>query len=183
MIESHYYIGTGPEALALIEECKKGLLKKQAAIIKLVSKYKAKNVLMQGDKVVGLAFDVLPDDWKSYLKKPDSIKNNGNTFLCCAPRKNTYRGKVLAEEMESGEIAFSPHDYIIEHTNTKHMVYDGIRLAFSSAGYKDDKVLLRIPFGNIDGEKIPNPPQWFKEVTVSEFTNARPKKEATWQKN
>ena len=172
-MEYRYYIGTGPEARALIEECRKRLIEKQSVIDALREKYRAKHVLVQGDEIVELAFDALPGDWKDYLKKPEKRTLNGDLFLCCAPRGNTKRGRELHEEMQAGAAGFSPKDYILERTKTKHMSIDGRKIAFSSAGYRDDDVLLRIPCKGAD-EKTPVPPAWFREVTASEFMNAQP---------
>lgn len=172
----HYYIGTGPEADALIADLNQGLSARNEARHKLCAEYEAQGVVESRRSVDGLVFKAKQDI--PHLKL---TKNEGGYFWY-APRHNFKAGKVLADRLRDKTLTFDASDYIIGSLKLHRMVAGkcresatGMALYHSVAGFCGDKIVVKIPGGAGGGDPMPAIPSWLREVKESEFLAAQGK--------
>ncbi len=170
-----YYIGTGPEAEAIISECRSKYEARNNAVADLRTKYGADYFLESRGRLVQIGFDNPPDDWKKWLCSMEQRHDGGKIIYCFYPRKNTKRGKELAKEMDDDKYVFYYSEFLVNAVKMDYTVYTGHLLSSSVGCYNKDKLLIRVPYGEgfEVSKKMPTPPSWLKEVTLTEFEAAQ----------
>lgn len=186
-MERHYFIGTGPEAEALIAETWARLNVCNNARDKLLKQYEADNVVTSksnitgGGRVVALWFKEPVQ--RPYLKGGECLE--GGYFYY--PNLRTKEGKALARRMKEDEaLTFDYSTFILKKLGVSRIVFDeGLSMYYCTAGFADGKVLLSVPGPkspksfeerkklNLSIDPWPQIPTWFKEVKQSEFLAAQ----------
>ena len=179
-IASHYYIGEGPEADALLTEVRQRSETAQAARTKLMEDYGADALILSWKgKPVGLGFR--QEQRIPYLKEGSRRYEDGFAYY---PKMNTKAGKELSAKLDTPELEFSASGYILKLLKLSRMVVDrcsgsptGMAIYHSTAGYCGDKLLVKIPGGNSGpgGDPMPEIPSWMREVKESEWLAAQGK--------
>ena len=187
-MERHYFIGTGPEAAALIAEAnerwqascdaRKRLLEDYGADFFMETSYS----LERGGRIEGLGFS-------ERVKRP-YFKGEERTEMGYAyyPKLSTKEGKRLAKRLEEEkELHFCTAVYLLKKLGISRILREGRRMHWCTAGWIEDKVLLSVPGPkfpkdleerkklNLGIDLWPKIPDWFREVKESEFLAAQGK--------
>lgn len=179
MMQYKYYIGTGPEAETIIEDCRNKYEARNQAVADLRQRHGVDYFLELQGRLVQVGFDSPPEDWKKWLCGMEKRNDNGKPVYCFYPRKNTKRGKELAREMEEEKYVFDYNKFLVNAAGMGFTAMFGNVFSSSVACYNKDRLLVRVPYGDsfYDTQKIPCPPAWLREVTLSEFEAAQNKPE------
>lgn len=181
-MEYRYYIGEGQEADALLIEVRQRSETARAARTKLMEDYGADALILSPwsrGKPVGLGFK--QEQRIPYLKGGGRRYEGGFAYY---PKMSTKAGKELSAKLDAPELEFSACDYILKMLKLFRMVVGrcsgsrtGMAMYHSTAGYCGDKLLVKIPGGNIGpgGDPMPEIPSWMREVKESEWLAAQGK--------
>ena len=166
-MQYNYYLGTGVEAESLIERCKEKLEKRKEAWHALYVKYGCDILRELRGKVVCLGFKKKPDDWNKWLAGEEIHYDGDTKYYCYRPRMNTKRGKALASDIDAPDAVFDHSKFLVKELGIDHMTFCGNVAACSVAGFNGNTIVAKIPYG--DGYTGPKIPEWFREVTLTEF--------------
>lgn len=175
-MEKHYFIGEGREAEKLIKYMMTRSEIARNARMKLKNDYGSDNLLLSRWKdgsVVGLFFREKVNI--PFLKGGNRIED-GYAYY---PKRNTRKGKELAERFKDKDLTFNASHFIIDALSLNRIAISGFKLYESSAGLSEDgkRILVIIP-GEKAGEvrpsnNFPDIPGWMREVKESEFLAAQ----------
>lgn len=172
-LSSHYYIGEGQEAEALIADVQARLKAAGEARAALMKEYGTDALITRGrsEKVVGLAFKKRVS--RPFLKGEFRLAEGFGYY----PRHNCKAGKELAAKFAVPAVRFSVSDYPIENLNGHRTCVGscigsrtGLAIYSSVAGFAFGKVLIKIP-----GDPMTGIPDWLREVKESEWLAAQGK--------
>ncbi len=178
-MEYQHYIGEGPEAQAILNEC---LARKQAkhdAVIAFAKRHGFSNAWQRGHSVLGgLASDKKLSDEEAKALGLKYFKCIEEGCYAYEPHRGTSAGKKLKQEIEEiNNDQFDVSDYIIKATGMAHTVFgphaesrSGQCIAHSTAGHACDKLVVKVPIGkSMHGDNpSPTPPPWLREAKESE---------------
>ena len=168
-----FFIGEGPEAKSLIADVKAKRSEAKAAREALCKKYNAGTVLVSGweGRCTGLFFK--EKQTAPHLKGEERF-NGGYGYY---PKKNCKAGKLLAQELSDPSLTFQVSDYIVSSLKLSRMVINGRSIFYSTAGFADETLLVKIPGGHEPKtpgrDPMPQVPSWMREVKESEFLAAQ----------
>jgi hypothetical protein len=173
------YIGEGPEATALIDECHARKKAINDAILAFQQRHGFQNSWKTFDELFGG-----PITEKEMSK--DEARARGLKLHCridvaayaYEPHLGCAAGKQLqAEIKEINKIAFDASKHILKATGMSHTVIgphaesrSGQCIAHSTAGYASGKIVVQVPIGRQmrDSYPMPTPPPWLREAKESE---------------
>ncbi len=169
-----HFIGTGPEAEALIAEANE----KYTAYIDAMNTFRAErgyeNVWQRGDwngpRVCGPVFRERLDD-KEARANGLKLKTSVDEGYAYEPHLGTKLGKALAEELDGlSKNAVDRVKYIVKKLGMRHEVFFNCRFAKTTAGFKDGVIVVKVPTGNGDSQNgdMPTPPPWLVPCKKSE---------------
>lgn len=188
-VKTNYYIGEGPEAVALIEEVARIRKANRRACAVLQHVYGADGLLNCGflspemfrgmcacerddnilswdecRKICGLVFN--RRQHKSFLKDEVKLENGFGYYA----DENCDQGRELACDLR--ELHFTIWEYIIQSLQLNRICvganYSGEATYCSVAGYVGNKIVVSMP----DGENctpMPEVPAWFRQVEKAEW--------------
>lgn len=177
-MEYQHYIGEGPEAQTLIDKCHERKETFHAAVRTFEKKYGFSGTWQNGEeRLGGPAMGVL-DVNEAKAKGLKSHLSMGENLVAYKPHGGTALGKLLACEIaEINKLAVRTSEHIVKATGMYHMQSvahyasrTGMALAFSTAGYVQGKIVVKVPIGDggPDSKPMPTPPPWLREAKESE---------------
>ncbi len=174
MDEYIYLIGSGPEAERIIALAHKRMMDARKAWQRLVEAWGAESLLTQtgirGTRPTGLAFTAQQNvPW---------LKSMGRTegWYTYTGNRRFAQGRKLCRELASEALVDDGREWLVNELGLSRMVRSGNRMLSSVAGWKDGLVLASVPSAPIpagwQGDPIPVPPAWMREVTREEWNRA-----------
>ena len=160
MVDRAYYVGEGLEndrMLAKAIEQAEAVRKARKA---LVEKYGAKTLMVQGKFVYGIVWDEKQEEkWKKLLREQDG--------MYCYEGNGRYKlGRQLNDDINDPEVTDHSSTWLIKELGVDHAVCFASGLAYTVAGWNRGHILMSIPVGE---EPLPAIPEWFREVTTTEW--------------
>lgn len=171
-MEYQHYIGTGPEAEAIIAEANARRIAFSDAAKAFADEQGSfgswQRGSFNGPVVAGPTFErtLTNGEMSARGLKYYGIVDGQHAY---APRLNTKAGKVLAETLcKLNTLAFDPTGFVIKETGMDHTVYLGGMLAHSTAGYSAGVIVVKVPTGGDHRGNMPTPPAWLAPCKESE---------------
>lgn len=187
-----YFIGSGPQAAALIETCK---LKRErmAEAVKTIEKKYGGRPTFQPGKYPVLAYDTRPDGSDSWLvyRGYATFEVNGKhtVYNLYAPKKSSNKGKeIFADLLALMPLQFDAGNYIcvetgmdvyalqagepeeyVDDAGDKFVRWKNALAEKSEAAYINGKIFVTAPVGNVPTDAAVAPPAWLSEVSAEEF--------------
>lgn len=178
-MEYQFYIGEGPEAQELIDECHSKKQAKNDAVSAFQERHGFTNSWSQYRSVLGgLASEkkLTSEEAKSLGLKYHMCIEEG--CYAYTPHLGCSAGKKLQKEIdEINKDRFDVSDYILKVTGMEHTVFgphaesrSGQCIADSVAGYAGGNLVIKVPIGTkMRGDGLtPTPPAWLREAKESE---------------
>lgn len=178
-MEYQHYIGEGPEAQALIDECHERKDAVNAAVTAFQEKHGFDNSWQTYDAELG--GPATDKEMNAAEARSRGLKLHCRISEDCfayEPHLGCAAGKQMqAEIKEINKLAFDASKHIIKATGMSHTVIgphaasrSGQCIAHSSAGYVGTKVVVQVPIGKQmrDCDPKPTPPPWLREAKESE---------------
>lgn len=178
-MDHKHYIGDGPEAQALIDECHARKQAADDAVLDFQKKHGFQNGWRRGAEFGGPATEKEMDTAEA--------RSRGLKFHCridedtyaYKPHLGTALGKQMDKEIAeiNKTSAFDASKHIIKATGMYRMMggahagsRTGMALYFSTAGFAQGKIVVKVPAGpGRDGQDpMPVPPPWLREAKESE---------------
>ena len=160
MVDRAYFVGEGTEndkVLAKAIEQAEAVRKARKA---LVEKYGAKTLMVQGKFVWGVVWDQKQEEnWKKLMREQDG--------MYCYKGNGRYRlGRLLNSDIIAPEVTDNSSAWLIEKLGVEHAVFFDRGIAHTTVGWNRGHILLSVPVGE---EPLPAIPEWFREVTTTEW--------------
>jgi len=174
-----HYIGEGPEAQALIDECHAKNEAADAAVRGFQERHGFQNGWRRGTEFGGPTTEKEMDTAEARsrgLKFHCRIDENTYAYK---PHLGTALGKHMDEEIKeiNKTCSFDASKHIIKATGMYRMMSGahagsrtGLALYFSTAGFAQSKIVVKVPTGagRPDQDPMPTPPAWLCEAKESE---------------
>lgn len=175
-MEKHYFIGEGPEAEKLIAEVVSRREETLTARRALMRDFGSDGLILGGVwgyNIVGLAFKEKTD--LNFLKGGNRV-TDGYAYY---PKRNTKKGKELAQRLNKESLHFSVSYFILSTLKLHRSVFSARRMYVSASCITEDlkRILIYIPGPKEkeDGpsDDFPAIPEWMREVKESEWLAAQ----------
>lgn len=171
------YAGTGPEADAIIAECRAKQEELAGGVRVLMDYYGCSDVYFDHGHIPLLLFAA--PQGASYLR---FVKMIGDKLAYTAGHRLDERSVQLAKDLARPEFQYNESDFIIEKIGmdcyaldgeyeVRKYGHDGVKTQVmspasgykSTAWYAGDTIRVRVPVGSQDCGPLPTPPAWLKE--------------------
>lgn len=167
-IIKYRYIGEGPENDALVAEVLARENKAREARRAIIEEHGADGMILsfwETGKPEQLYYKERQN--RPYLKAETHHVTGEWSYK---PKLTTKEGKRLQEQLKDPAVVFAFDRYIVEKLDLYREEYGGGRIAWSTAGIANGKIVVTIP--GMQGDTPPTVPAWMREVTESEYQNA-----------
>ena len=179
-ITYRFFIGETTPSSTLVQDIFEKINAQAAEANAIAEEYGASSAVHDRDgNVIGLVFDTT-EGAPAYVKHKGFLDGGSPYFV---PRLNTKIGKKLAEQLRKLPQVPPLSKAVIDRLDLRTMVFGQYLsngqscLAYSVAGYCQNRILLKIPYqgdGRESNEHVfARIPGWFREVKESEFIAAQ----------
>ena len=166
-----YYVGEGPENDNLMDWVKLRNDCIKEARKSLMVKYGAERLMTKGENVYGLAWkEEQHERWKHPLCERDGF------YVYNADRR--YKeGKELYSDMHDKCVVDDVEEWLKKKLGVDHVAFGTNTVCWTFVGWNKGHLLVKVPDDGTVHNRTPKPPEWFREVTSTEWRKWNTKEE------